>query len=107
MLITEISQSVLAATLPPLQSQEGIPDPIVHLKFVSDSGWVWFVTEGSPEGEDFIFFGFVVGEETEWGEFLLSELSEADPAGFPIKQDPLFIPGPLSKVRGESCTLQQ
>ena len=54
-------------TVPPLNSQEGVADPIVHLKFVSpDSNWIWYVTEGSAEEDDFIFFGFVVGVEEEW-----------------------------------------
>jgi hypothetical protein len=76
------------------------------LKFVSESGWSWYVTEGSPDGEDFIFFGFVIGPEEEWGEFLLSELKAiGGPAGFPITQDPFFVPRPLSKALAEkeSC----
>jgi hypothetical protein len=48
----------------------------VHLKFFTpDSDWTWFVTEGQPQDDDFIFFGFVCGFEEEWGYFMLSELA--------------------------------
>jgi hypothetical protein len=47
----------LRATLPPLYAQEGNTNPIVHAKFFTpDSNWTWFVTEGSAEEDDFIFF---------------------------------------------------
>jgi hypothetical protein len=42
----------------------------VHLKFSSKSGLIWYVTEGSPEDDDFVFFGFVIGPEREWGRVL-------------------------------------
>ena len=62
------------AAVPPLYSQEGASDPIVHLKFFTpDSSWTWFVTEASAEGDDVLFFGFVIGLEEEWGYFALSE----------------------------------
>ena len=54
--------------LPALYSQETQRDPVVHLKFFTpDAGWTWFVAEGQPDGEDFRFFGFVIGLEEEWG----------------------------------------
>ena len=47
------------ASLPALYTQEHNTDPTVHLKFFSPySNWTWFVTEGSPEDEDFISFGY-------------------------------------------------
>ena len=62
--------------LPALYSQETQRDPVVHLKFFTpDAGWTWFVAEGQPDGEDFRFFGFVIGLEDEWGYCLLSQLS--------------------------------
>ena len=86
--------------VPPLNSQEGVTDPIVHVKFFSpDSNWRWYVTEGSPEGDDFIFFGFVMGLENEWGQFSLSELAEArGPFGRPIERDLHFRPGRFSRI---------
>jgi hypothetical protein len=56
----------LRKALPPLYSQENVSDPVVHLKFFTpDSSWTWYATEGGPEEEDFIFFGYVIGLERE------------------------------------------
>jgi hypothetical protein len=88
------------ATLPPLYSQEHAADPVAHLKFFTpDSSWTWFATEGSPEDDDFRFFGYVIGLEEEWGYFVLSELQSArGPWGLPIERDLYFKPGPMSEV---------
>ncbi len=88
----------LRKILPPLYSQEREMDPTVHLKFFTpDSRWTWYATEGGPEGEDFVFFGFVIGLEREWGYFALSELESArGPMGLPIERDLYFRPSPFS-----------
>jgi hypothetical protein len=40
----------LRKTLPSLYSQESSSAPIVHVKlFTPDTGWTWFITEGSEE----------------------------------------------------------
>ena len=98
--VTEIFPSELRKAVPPLHSQEGVSDPIVYLKFGTvDSSWIWYVTEGSPEGDDFIFFGFVIGLDNEWGQFSLSELAEArGPFGRPIERDLHFEPGLFSRI---------
>jgi hypothetical protein len=90
----------LRQSLPALRSQETISDPIVHAKFFTpDSNWTWLVTEGSPEGDDFIFFGYVRGFEEEWGYFSLLELESArGPLGLPIERDLYFRPAPMSQV---------
>ena len=90
----------LRAALPPLYSQEHAADPIVHCKFFTpDSSWTWFVTEGAPEGEEFLFFGYVIGLEEEWGYSALSELEAVRGAlGLPIERDLYFTPGPFSEV---------
>ena len=90
----------LRQTLPPLNAQEGAQDPIVYIKFFTrNSGWAWYVTEGCSEDDDFIFFGFVVGEEMEWGQFALSELNEpGGPCDHLVQRDPDFKPAPLSEV---------
>ena len=87
--------------LPALYSQETQRDPVVHLKlFTPDAGWTWFVTEGQPDGEDFRLFGFVIGLEEEWGQFLLSQLSAVrGPLGLPVERDLRFSPAPFSVVR--------
>ena len=77
----------LRQQLPPLYAQEHTRDPIVYAKFLTpSSSWTWYVTEGSaqydPEdpagGEgDFLFFGFVISFEKEWGYFSLNEMESA------------------------------
>ena len=90
--------------LPPLYSQENTRDPVVHVKFFTpDSSWTWYATEGSDQGEDFMFFGYVIGFESEWGYFVLSELEAArGPLGLPIERDLYFKPAPISQVLSSS-----
>ena len=96
--VTDIFPNELRPLVPPLQSQEGIPDPIVHLKFFAGSGMTWYVTEGSSEDDDFIFFGFVIGAEAEWGEFSLSELTACARSGLAIERDVHFKPERFSQI---------
>jgi hypothetical protein len=63
--------------LPALYSQENEKDPMVYAKYFDPTGsWTWYATEGSPVDEngycgidkekvDFLFFGYVIGEEAE------------------------------------------
>lgn len=90
----------LRAQLPPLYSQENVADPIVHAKFFTpDSSWTWYATEGQDDEGDFRFFGYVVGLESEWGYFVLSELeSVRGPLGLPIERDLYFKPRPFSEI---------
>ncbi len=99
----ELLTDELRAQLPKLYSQEHVTDPIIHVKFFTpDSNWTWFVTEGSPENCDFIFFGYVIGQAEEWGYFSLNALTDArGPTGLPIERDLHFKPGPWSEV--EKC----
>ncbi len=62
--------------LPGLYSQENNSDPDVAVKFFSPyTGWKWYATEGErTEDGDIRFFGLVVGDFTELGYFMLSEL---------------------------------
>jgi hypothetical protein len=87
-------------TLPKLYSQENTEDPIVHVKFFTPwTSWTWFATEGEQQGEDFTFFGYVIGHEKEWGYFSLNELSSVKgPAGLKIERDIYFTPKPKSQV---------
>ena len=88
------------ARLPPLYSQEAEDEPMVYAKFfLPGTGWTWYVTEGSPEEEDFLFFGFVVGLESEFGYFLLSELEAVrSPLGLEVERDLSFREGRLTDV---------
>jgi hypothetical protein len=86
--------------LPKLYAQEKNRDPVVHVKyFTPDSNWTWYATEGQPEDDDFLFFGYVIGFEREWGYFTLNEMKAArGPLGLPIERDLYFEPAPLSEV---------
>ena len=90
----------LRSQIPPLYSQEKNPDATIHLKlFCPWSNWTWFASEGSEQEGDFLFFGYVIGHEEEWGYFLLSELeSVRGPGGLAIERDLYFNPGPFSEV---------
>ncbi len=105
----ELLPAELRQQLPSLYAQEHTRDPIVYAKFFTpSSSWTWYVTEGSaqydPEdpagGEgDFLFFGFVIGFEKEWGYFSLNEMESArGPFGLSIERDLYFTPGRLSEV---------
>lgn len=86
--------------LPPLYAQEKEKDPVVHLKlFCPWNQWTWFATEGEQQGDDFICFGYVIGQEREWGYFSITELSlVTGPFGLKIERDIHFNPKPKSQV---------
>jgi hypothetical protein len=90
----------LRARLPPLYSQEAEAEPVVYAKlFLPGTGWTWYVTEGSEQEGDFLFFGFVVGLESEFGYFLLSELETVrSPLNLAIERDLTFRQGKLTDV---------
>jgi hypothetical protein len=96
----ELLTQELRASLPKLYAQEKNKDPTVHVKFFTpDAGWTWFATEGQAEDDDFIFFGYVIGHEREWGYFSLNELSSIrGPYNLPVERDLHFQPGPMSEV---------
>lgn len=88
----------ISKVLPKLSEQEGSTNPVVYaIFFFPLSGWVWFVTEGEPRGEDFIFFGYVVGFEAELGYFTLSELEGVDIDGLRVERVENFEPAPLKR----------
>ena len=90
----------LLARLPPLYTQEGEADSMVYAKFfMPGTAWTWYVTEGSRQDDDVLFFGFVVGLESEFGYFLLSELeSVRSRGGFAVERDLYFQEGKLTDV---------
>src|SRR4029077_14835221 len=85
----------LRASLSPLYSQEAEAEPVVYAKFfLPGTGWTWYATEGSEQEGDFLFFGFVVGLESEFGYFLLSELETVrSPLGLAVERDLFFREG--------------
>jgi len=53
--------------------ETAIADKMVYAKlFDPFSQWAWYVCEYDPKER--LFFGYVVGQEREWGEFSLDEL---------------------------------
>ena len=91
----------LRSQLPKLYAQEKVEtkDKWVYAKFffpVAD--WTWFVTEGEPEDNDFVFFGFVKGFEEEWGYYTLRELESINVNGLKVERDLHFKPGKFSEV---------
>jgi len=65
----------IAATLPPLYATEEIPveRKVLHVKlFDPYTQWTWYACEYDPKER--VFFGYVVGQTREWGEFSLDEL---------------------------------
>jgi hypothetical protein len=94
----------IRAKLPPLGSQESLGGKaIVHVKFFAPwAGWTWYATEGSQEGDDFLFFGLVDGMEKELGYFSLSELrSVRGPFGLAVERDLYWRPRRLEEIARE------
>src|SRR5687767_8209181 len=90
----------IRSQLPPLYSQEKSQDPIVHVKFFCPwNQWIWYATEGETDGDDFRFFGYVIGLEREWGYFVLSDLqSITGPGRLKIERDIHFEPQNASQI---------
>ncbi len=87
-------------SLPKFRAQEFSKDPIVYaVFFYPGSGWTWFVTEGESVDDDFLFFGFVIGFEPEWGYFALSELEEVNIDGVKVERVAEFTPTPISQLQ--------
>ena len=95
----ELLTSELRSELPKLYAQEGNKDPKVYAKFFFPAGrWTWFVTEGEQQEEDFIFFGYVIGDFEEWGNFSLTELQSVSVHGLTVERDLYFKQGAFSEV---------
>ena len=96
----EFLPASIAATLPPLYSQDGKGmDAVAQVKFFTpDSSWTWWATEYDPEER--IFFGLVNGFERELGYFSLDELMETrGPLGCYIERDEYFTSKPLKNCK--------
>ena len=95
----DLLTSELRSELPKLYSQDGNKNPTVYAKFFFPAGaWTWFVTEGEPDGEDFRFFGYVIGDFDEWGYFSLNELQSIQVHGLTVERDLNFSQGSFREV---------
>ena len=84
----ELLPTELREHLPKLYEQEETEDKIVYIKYFFPAGnWTWFVTEGEAKGDDFLFFGYVIGLEKEWGYFTLKQLEEINWRGLTVERD--------------------
>lgn len=100
--IMKLLTDELRQQIPKLYSQEETPSnkQTVYAKFFFPAGnWTWFVTEGeAQENGDFMFFGYVIGFEEEWGYFSLNELENINVNGLKVERDLFFKPGTFSDV---------
>ena len=89
-----------------LYSQDGLKEKAkVLVKYFNPQGvGEWIALEGSPEGDDFTFFGFCCLTEWEYGYFTLKQLTELQDKGIPIEID-LYCEGKtledMLKINGE------
>ena len=96
----ELFPQELRKQLPSLYSQEHEPDPMVICKFFHPlSTMTWYAIEGGPDGDDFIFFGWVHSDFPELGYFSLNEMQAVQVMGLGIERDLHFTPMKLSKVK--------
>lgn len=90
----------IADRLPPLYSQEDQGEnAIAQVKFFTPwTNWTWFASEYDPT--DRLFFGVVVGQEREFGNFSLDEMEAIEgPGGLRIERDLHWTPKPLKECR--------
>ena len=90
----------LRARLLPLYSQEAEDEPMVFARFFLPGTYTaWFVIDGQPDGDDFVFFGFVTRPENKFAEFRLSQLEGLVGAnGQRVERDLTFRGGRLTEV---------
>ena len=95
----ELLPSELKGRLPPIHSQDDEMLPVVYARYsLSGTPLVWYAIEGQPEGDDYLFFGFVLGPN-DFRQFRLSELEAArSPTGQRVERDERFIPGRFTDV---------
>jgi hypothetical protein len=95
----ELLPDELRNRLPPIHSQDDEMLPMVYARFfLCGTSLVWHPIEGQPEGDDYLFFGFVLGPNA-FRNFQLSELEAArNSTGQPVERDTKFIPGRLTDV---------
>lgn len=84
--------------LPPLGATDEVVNPIARVKFFAPwTNWTWFAVEFDDID---LFYGLVVGLETELGYFSLRELeSVRGPAGLTIERDLYFKPTTIRELQ--------
>ena len=89
----------LRSRLPPFFSQEDA-DPVVYARFhLPGTNRAWYMIEGQPEDDDYVFFGFTAGRDAKFGHFRLSELEAVRGLfGECVERDLTFTEGRLTDV---------
>lgn len=83
----------------PLYSTDGNSEKDVLVKFFHPmTKHTWYVVEAEKQGNDWLFFGLVEGDFTEFGYFTLSQLQEVKVCGLGVERD-LYFNGRI--VNGE------
>lgn len=59
----------------PLYSQDGKGKDATCVARFFIGGFTWYVLEGNEEGDDFTFFGIVIGSDIEYGYFSANEMA--------------------------------
>ncbi len=96
----KIIELIKRLNLPPLYAQENESDPILYLRFyLIGFSWTWFACEAKIEDNDVLFYGFVAGDEHEFGYFRLSELCSTD---LPLMIDTKYALVIFSELRENS-----
>ena len=85
----------LLKIIPPLYYHEDSKEEMVFYAklYAPENNWTWYIAE--LDKKDLIAFGYVVGFESEYGEFSLREISELQ---VEIKRDASFKPTKASKL---------
>jgi hypothetical protein len=99
----QLMNAAVAASLPPLYSQEEKGDAALAMVkyFCLSSNWTWYATEYDPVEKT--FFGLVHGFEVELGYFTLAEFEELNASSvFPvIERDLHWQPKSIAAIRQE------
>ena len=97
----ELLPDALRSRLPPINAQEAEVDPWVYCRyFLRDTECEWYVIEGQPDEDDFLFYGFVREPgDFNFRQFRLSELTAFPAAlGVVVELDSTFVEGRLTDV---------
>lgn len=92
----QLLPQAIAATLPTLYATEEtrVDEKVLLVKFFDPyTQWTWYACEYDPKER--LFFGYVVGQENEWGYFSLAELESLmmpDNVTPRIERDLFFVP---------------
>ena len=87
----ELINKELEDKLPELYETENIDvdEKILQIKYISIySDWEWYLVEYNKDTK--IAFGYVIGQEKEWGYFSLEEFQEINDENLKIIRDEQF-----------------